>query len=216
MSAKPKASNAPTSGYWLNREKDESEYDQIYYYLRASTFGASIGKFEVWKIQNLEFAYQYQNRSKSLQKLASWTNARKLDSEKNKLELVCDQGFSFDSGGMEFQTGVIEVKNFRSILDTETTAAASAERSPSRVIAASAFQLLLCPQLSQMSSRKSYIWSQASSPISNSSLKSTQIAFPNRRLATAMTSESTLSCTAKWLLVARSCIAATSSAGEAQ
>ena len=103
MSKKPH-----TSGFWLNREKDASEYDQIHYYLRASTFGASISKFEVWKIQNLEFTYQYQNHTKSLQKLASWTNARKLDGNTNNLEAICEQGFNFDNKGMEFQTGVIE------------------------------------------------------------------------------------------------------------
>lgn len=115
-----------SGGYWLSKDKD-SEYDQVHYYLKASLTlppSAVVENLEVWKIQNLEFNYQYQRKTKTMLRLASWLNAKSLNRDINSLEMICDRGFSFagglvGTGGMVCSTGVID--QFADIDTTNTS-----------------------------------------------------------------------------------------------
>ncbi len=110
-----KASEA-AGGYWL--EKNNSEYDQIHYYLKACIMDqGEINKLEIWKIENLDLSFRYDRRTTNMLKLACWTNTNHLVND-NSVESVCNRGFSFNktlNNGLEFTNGVIEFNHAEEI-----------------------------------------------------------------------------------------------------
>ena len=118
MNAAANSSAVPVKGVrLLSKDKDSVEYDQVHYYLKASCLQLAshvIEKVEVWKVENLDLNYQYQQRTKNMMKLASWIDHKSLDATTNSLEMICERGFEFDGDttkqgqGMTFSTGVLE------------------------------------------------------------------------------------------------------------
>lgn len=100
--------SANQNGYWL--ESHTPEYDQIKYYLSACLFHqGSVAKLEIWKIENLELSYRYEQQSVNMMKLPAWVNSVELN-RSNSLEKVSARGFDWSScgGGYAFTTGVID------------------------------------------------------------------------------------------------------------
>ena len=110
-----KADSSNAGGYWL--EKNNSEYDQVHYYLKACVMDqGEITKLEIWKIENLDMAFRYERKTSNMLKLATWTSTKGLPGD-NTVEGVCNHGFSFDktlNNGAEFVNGVIDFSAQRS------------------------------------------------------------------------------------------------------
>lgn len=115
-----------SDGAWL--QKGTPEYDQVYFYLKsclspvgsgtvlspfdnAVTSTVKIGEMEVWKINNPDHLYQYEQRTKNLLKLACWKPSISNENDVNSIENICSYGYRIPNGGfgLEFTTGILEL-----------------------------------------------------------------------------------------------------------
>lgn len=98
-------SSAPATGggVWLKVGSDE--YDTIQHYLNATLYGrGEVFNVEIWKIDNPDLSVRFERSASSLLKVTSLIDCSSLGVD-NSLNDVCNRGFVFKNGGMEFTTG---------------------------------------------------------------------------------------------------------------